>query len=56
MPIAIIAFVVDPLLRLADGLAVTWFGIFTRQALRRGNFENVRALTAAIERFTGAGP
>jgi transposase len=30
----------------------TWFGILTRQAIRRGSFENVRALTAAIERFT----
>jgi transposase len=30
----------------------TWFGILTRQALRRGSFENVRVLTAAIERFT----
>jgi hypothetical protein len=33
----------------------------TRQAIRRGSFENVRVLTAAIERFTrewnaGAGP
>jgi transposase len=39
----------------------TWFGILTRQAIRRGSFENVRVLTAAIERFTrewntGAGP
>ena len=30
----------------------TWFGILTRQALRRGSFESVRALIAAIERFT----
>jgi transposase len=30
----------------------TWFGILSRQALRRGSFENVRALSAAIERFT----
>jgi transposase len=30
----------------------TWFGILTRQALRRGSFENVRVLSAAIERFT----
>jgi transposase len=30
----------------------TWFGILTRQAIRRGSFESVRALTAAIERFT----
>ena len=30
----------------------TWFGILTRQALRRGSFESVRALVAAIERFT----
>jgi len=30
----------------------TWFGILTRQALARGSFESVRALTAAIERFT----
>jgi transposase len=30
----------------------TWFGILTRQAIRRGSFENVRVLTAAIERFT----
>jgi transposase len=30
----------------------TWFAILTRQALRRGSFENVRVLTAAIERFT----
>jgi hypothetical protein len=33
----------------------------TRQAIRQGTFENVRVLTAAIERFTrqwnaGAGP
>jgi transposase len=30
----------------------TWFGILTRQALRRGSFESVRALVASIERFT----
>ena len=30
----------------------TWFGILTRQAIQRGSFESVRALTAAIERFT----
>jgi transposase len=30
----------------------TWFGILTRQALRRGSFESVRALVAAIGRFT----
>ena len=30
----------------------TWFGILTRQAIRRGSFESVRALVAAIERFT----
>lgn len=30
----------------------TWFGILTRQALRRGSFASVRALSAAIERFT----
>ena len=30
----------------------TWFGILTRQALRRGSFESLRALVAAIERFT----
>jgi transposase len=39
----------------------TWFGILTRQAIRRGSFESVRALTATIERFTrewnaGSGP
>ena len=32
----------------------TWFGILTRQALRRGSFESVRALVAAIESFTRA--
>jgi transposase len=32
----------------------TWFGILTRQAIRRGSFESVRALIAAIERFTRA--
>ncbi len=30
----------------------TWFGILTRQAIRRASFESVRALVAAIERFT----
>lgn len=30
----------------------TWFSILTRQALRRGSFESLRALSAAIERFT----
>ena len=30
----------------------TWFGILTRQAIRRGTFESTQALTAAIERFT----
>jgi len=30
----------------------TWFGILTRQAIRRGSFGSVRALVAAIERFT----
>jgi transposase len=30
----------------------TWFGILSRQAIRRGSFESVRALVAAIERFT----
>lgn len=30
----------------------TWFGILTRQAIRRGSFASVRALSAAIERFT----
>jgi transposase/transposase-like protein len=30
----------------------TWFSILSRQAIRRGSFESVRALTAAIERFT----
>lgn len=30
----------------------TWFSILTRQAIRRGSFEDVRALAAAIERFT----
>jgi transposase len=30
----------------------TWFSVLTRQAIRRGNFESVRALVAAIERFT----
>ena len=30
----------------------TWFGILSRLAIRRGTFESVRALTAAIERFS----
>ena len=30
----------------------TWFGILSRQAIRRGSFKSVRALTAAIERFS----
>jgi hypothetical protein len=30
----------------------TWIGILSRQAIRRGSFENVRALGAPIERFT----
>lgn len=30
----------------------TWFGILTRQAIRRGSFESVRALVAAIDAFT----
>jgi hypothetical protein len=30
----------------------TWFGILSRQAIRRGSFESERALTAAIERFS----
>ena len=30
----------------------TWFGILTRQAIRRGSFRSVRELVAAIERFT----
>jgi transposase-like protein/transposase len=30
----------------------TWFSILTRQAIRRGSFESVRALVAVIERFT----
>ena len=30
----------------------TWFGILSRQAIRRASFESVRALIAAIERFT----
>jgi transposase len=30
----------------------TWFGILSSQAIRRGSFESVRALVAAIERFT----
>jgi transposase len=32
----------------------TWFGILSRQAIRRASFESVRALAAAIERFTRA--
>jgi transposase len=30
----------------------TWFGILTRQAIRRGAFDSVRALIAAIDAFT----
>jgi transposase len=30
----------------------TWFGILSRQAIRRGSFEGIRALIGAIERFT----
>jgi hypothetical protein len=30
----------------------TWFGILTRQALRRGTFDSVKALVAMIEAFT----
>jgi Integrase core domain. len=30
----------------------TWFSILSRQTIRRGSFESVRALIAAIERFT----
>ena len=30
----------------------TWFGILSRQAIRRGSFESIRALVTAIERFT----
>jgi hypothetical protein len=29
-----------------------WFGILTRQAIRRASFESVRSLTAAIEPST----
>jgi len=29
----------------------TWFGILSKQAVRRGSFEDVRALVGAIERF-----
>ncbi len=29
-----------------------WFGILSRQAIRRGSFASVRALVAAIEHFT----
>ena len=32
----------------------TWFSILSRQAIRRGSFESVRALIAAIEAFTRA--
>ncbi len=32
----------------------TWFSILSRQAIHRGSFESVRALVAAIERFTRA--
>ncbi len=30
----------------------TWFGILTRQAIRRGPFDSVKALVAMIEAFT----
>ena len=30
----------------------TWFGILSRQAIRRASFESARALITAIERFT----
>ena len=30
----------------------TRFGILSRQAIRRGSFESVRAVSAVIERFT----
>jgi transposase/transposase-like protein len=30
----------------------TWFSILSRRAIRRGSFESVRALVAAMERFT----
>jgi hypothetical protein len=29
-----------------------WFGILTRQAVRRGSFNSVKDLTDAIDRFT----
>jgi transposase len=39
----------------------TWFGILTRQAIRRGSFRSVRELIAMIDAFTrqwndGSGP
>jgi transposase len=34
-------------------LVEVFFGIITRQAIRRGSFDSVRELTAAIRRFTG---
>ena len=40
-------------------LVVVFFGIITRQAIRRGSFENVKELTAAIRihrRLQGALP
>ncbi len=30
----------------------TWFGILTRQAIRRGSFNGVRALVDVIDAFT----
>jgi transposase len=30
----------------------TWFGILTRQAIRRGSFRNVKELVAMIDAFT----
>ena len=34
-------------------LVEIFFGIITRQAIRRASFDSVRELTAAIRRFTG---
>ena len=39
----------------------TWFGILTRQAIRRGSFSSVKELVAMIDAFTcawneGSGP
>jgi hypothetical protein len=33
-------------------MAETFFGIITRQAIRRGTFTSVKDLTSAIRRFT----